>query len=175
MLPLLSILNIWHGWRGWRTASMPPKGTWILEGQRKWTGESAVRIAQFTITVGALLAVLSPFILWSLGDTLRTRTWKGAYIDVEQSNRHRHCHTEIACHHRLGVIAHKHRPAPISTGHTFCGSSHPCHSASGARSPTNGLLRRSSPNVELGPCPGMNRTSFPRGHNCSCMDRMRVA
>jgi hypothetical protein len=52
---------------------MPPKGSWILEGQRIWTGESAVRVAQFTIVVGALLAVLavvSSLILWSLGDTL---------------------------------------------------------------------------------------------------------
>jgi uncharacterized membrane protein (DUF485 family) len=77
VLSLLTILIIWHGWRGWRTASMPPKGSWILEGQRTWTGESAVRIAQFTITVGALLgvlAVVSSLILWSLGDTLRDQT-----------------------------------------------------------------------------------------------------
>ncbi len=73
VLSLLAILVIWHGCRGWRTASMPPKGSWILEGQRTWTGESAVRIAQFTITVGALLGVLAvvgSLILWSLGDTL---------------------------------------------------------------------------------------------------------
>jgi len=83
VLSLLAILIIWHGWRGWRTASMPPKGSWILAGQRTWTGKSAMRIAQFTITVGALLGVLalvSSLILWSLGDTLRDQTWKGAYI-----------------------------------------------------------------------------------------------
>lgn len=74
VLSLLAILIIWHGWRGWQTASMPPKGSWILEGQRTWSGESAVRIAQFTTTVGALLGVLtviSSLILWSLGDSLR--------------------------------------------------------------------------------------------------------
>ena len=71
VLSSLAILIIWHGWKGWRTASMPPKGTWILEGQRTWTGESAKRVAQFTITVGALLgvlAVVSSLILWGLGD-----------------------------------------------------------------------------------------------------------
>ncbi len=73
VLSLLAMLIVWHGWRGWRTASMPPKGSWILEGQRTWTGESAVRIAQFTITVGALLgvlAVVSSLMLWNLGDRL---------------------------------------------------------------------------------------------------------
>lgn len=73
VLSLLAIWIIWHGWKGWHTASMPPKGSWILEGQRIWTGESAIRVAQFTIAVGVLLAVLavvSSLILWSLGDTL---------------------------------------------------------------------------------------------------------
>ena len=73
VLSLLAILIIWHGWRGWRTASMPPKGSWILEGQRTWSGESAVRISRFTITVGTFLgalAVFSSLILWNLGDTL---------------------------------------------------------------------------------------------------------
>jgi hypothetical protein len=64
---------IWHGWKGWRTASMPPKGSWILEGQRTWSGKSAVKIAQFTMTVGSLLGVLAvvgSLILWNLGDTV---------------------------------------------------------------------------------------------------------
>ena len=71
LLAVLAVLIIWHGLRGLRTASMPPKGSWILEGQRTWTGQSAVRIAKFTITVGALLvvlAVISSFILWRIGD-----------------------------------------------------------------------------------------------------------
>jgi hypothetical protein len=73
VLSLLALFIIWHGWRGRRTQSMPPKGSWILEGQRTWSGDSAVRIAQFTITVGVLLGVLavgSSLILWNLGDTL---------------------------------------------------------------------------------------------------------
>jgi hypothetical protein len=71
LLTSLAILITWHGLKGLRTASMPPKGSWILEGQRVWTGQSAVRIAKFTITVGALLLVLalvSSLILWRIGD-----------------------------------------------------------------------------------------------------------
>lgn len=81
VLSLLAILIVWHGWRGWRTASMPLKGSWILEGQRTWTGESAKRIAQFKMTVGALLgvlAVVSSLILWGLSDTLGDSDLKGS-------------------------------------------------------------------------------------------------
>jgi len=74
LLAGLAVLIIWHGLSGLRTASMPPKGSWILEGQRIWSGQSAVRIAKFTITVGALLAVLaliSSLTLWRIGSTLQ--------------------------------------------------------------------------------------------------------
>ncbi|MBT8146294.1 MAG: hypothetical protein KJN90_05530 [Gammaproteobacteria bacterium] len=89
VLAALTILIIWQGLAGWRTASMPPKGSWILHGQRTWTGESAVRIAKFTITVGAILgvlAVVSSWILWNLGDTLVEQNSEGAYIrDLEMN------------------------------------------------------------------------------------------
>ncbi|AGA91630.1 hypothetical protein Thimo_2938 [Thioflavicoccus mobilis 8321] len=68
---------IWHGWRGWRTESMPPKGSWIIEGQRTWTGRAAVRIARFIIAMGGLLGVLavaSSVILWRLADSLGHQT-----------------------------------------------------------------------------------------------------
>ena len=71
LLAVLAVLIIWHGLKGLRTASMPPKGSWILEGQHIWTGPSAVRIAKFTITVGALLvllAVVSSLTLWRIGN-----------------------------------------------------------------------------------------------------------
>ena len=71
LLAALALLIIRHGLRGLRTASMPPKGSWILEGQRIWTGQSAVRIAKFKITLGALLvviAVISSVILWRIGN-----------------------------------------------------------------------------------------------------------
>lgn len=83
VLGSLTIIIIWRGWSGWRAESMPPTGSWILDGQRTWTGESAVRIAKFTIVVGALLGVLavaSSLILWSLGDTVVDTVSKGASI-----------------------------------------------------------------------------------------------
>ena len=36
VLSSLAALLIRYGWKGLRTASMPPKGAWILEGQRSW-------------------------------------------------------------------------------------------------------------------------------------------
>ena len=73
VLSSLTVLIIWHGWSGLRSESMPPKGSWILEGQRTWTGESAVRIAKFKIAAGVLLGVLgvaSTLILWEVGVSL---------------------------------------------------------------------------------------------------------
>jgi hypothetical protein len=90
VLSSLSMLFIGHGLRGWRTASMPPKGSWILAGQRTWSGESAVRIAKFTIAVGVLLgmlAVVSSLILWALGDTLRDQTWKVSHSRVHEVDK----------------------------------------------------------------------------------------
>ena len=42
-------------------------------------------------------------------------------------------------------------------------------------SPTNGLLRRSSPKVDIGPWPGTKRTSSPSGNSFSRIARMSVA
>ena len=83
VLSLLAALVIWHGWRGMKTESMPPKGSWILEGQRVWTGLSAMRIAKFTIAVGlllGLLAVISCLIIWRFGDTVSDQVHRGTYI-----------------------------------------------------------------------------------------------
>jgi hypothetical protein len=71
VLSSLAMLIIWHGSRWWRTAMMPPKGAWILEGQRTWSGDPAVRIAKFTVLAGVMLAVLGvagSVVLWDLGD-----------------------------------------------------------------------------------------------------------
>jgi len=90
VLSSLTVLIIWHGWSGWRSESMPPKGSWILEGQRTWTGESAVRIAKFKVAAGILLGVLgvaSSLILWHLGDTGDDQTSKGAYIRGHKVNQ----------------------------------------------------------------------------------------
>jgi len=42
-------------------------------------------------------------------------------------------------------------------------------------SATNGLVRRSSPKVEVGPWPGMKVTSSPSGHSCSRIDLSSVS
>ena len=71
LLAGFAVLIIRHGLRGLRTASMPPKGSWILEGQRIWNRQSAVRIAKFKITVGVLLmflATIGSALLWRIGD-----------------------------------------------------------------------------------------------------------
>lgn len=86
----LALLIIWHGCNGWRSKSMPPRGSWILEGQRTWTGEPAVRIAKFKIAVGALLGVLgvaSSLILWNVGDTLVDQTSKRANFSVHRVHK----------------------------------------------------------------------------------------
>ncbi len=73
----LTAIIIWYGLRSWRAKSMPPPGSWILEGQRTWSGESAVRIAKFAIAVGALLGILAvagSAILWSLSATFANAT-----------------------------------------------------------------------------------------------------
>lgn len=73
VLTLFAALIIRHGWRGWSTASMPPSGSRILEGQRTWSGEPARRVARFTIIVGVLLAVLavsSTALFWGMSDTI---------------------------------------------------------------------------------------------------------
>lgn len=93
VLSSLAILIIWDGWRGWRSEAIPPKGSWILEGQRTWTGKSAVRIAKFKIAAGVLLGVLgvaSSLILWRLGDTGDDQISKSAYIRGHDAN-------QIAC------------------------------------------------------------------------------
>ena len=102
VLSSLAVLIIWHGWSGWRSESMPPPGSWILEGQRIWTGESAVRIAKFKIAVGALLgarAVASTLILWGLQDTVLVQTSKGAQTGGHEVK-------EIACHRASNESIH---------------------------------------------------------------------
>jgi len=44
-----------------------------------------------------------------------------------------------------------------------------------AASPTNGFARRSSPNVDIGPCPGTNFTSSPSGNSLSRIEPISVS
>lgn len=102
VLSSLAILIIWDGWRGWRSESIPPKGSWILEGQRTWTGESAVRIAKFKIAAGVLLGMLgvaSSLILWSLGDTGDEQISKSIDFRGRDAN-------QIACRNVSNVVTH---------------------------------------------------------------------
>ena len=74
VLLLFAVVIVRNGWRGWKSASMPPAGSRILEGQRTWSGEPAVRVAKFTIAVGAILAVLglaSTLLLWDLSESFK--------------------------------------------------------------------------------------------------------
>jgi hypothetical protein len=83
LLSTLALLIVWHGLRGWRSEFMPPKGSWILEGQRTWSGEPAVRIAKFKIVVGMLLGVLavaSSLVLWDLSDTFADQTSESSHF-----------------------------------------------------------------------------------------------
>ena len=82
VLSAFALLIVWHGRRGLRSESMPPTGSWILQGQRTWSGKPAVRIAKFTIAVGVILGVLgiaSSSVLWSLGESVMDRAAKGTY------------------------------------------------------------------------------------------------
>lgn len=93
VLGSLTIMIIRHGWSGWRAQAMPPPGSWILAGQRTWTGESAVRIAKFKIVVGALLgllAVASSLILWSLGARVVDAASKGACMHGPEMSKMAH-------------------------------------------------------------------------------------
>lgn len=79
VLSSFAALIIRQGWKGWLTASMPPAGSWVLEGQRTWAGEPAKRIAKFTVVIGALLLILAlatSWTLWGMSDTLIDQIFK---------------------------------------------------------------------------------------------------
>jgi hypothetical protein len=65
----------WYGFRGIRTESMPPVGSWIVEGQRVHKGPKAIMISKLMVAVSvlmALLAVAGAFILWRLAGQLQS-------------------------------------------------------------------------------------------------------
>jgi hypothetical protein len=68
-------LLVWYGVKGLRTASMPPLGSWIIEGQRIRTGPEALTMARLSIALGLLLVVLAgtgALILWRLAWQVQT-------------------------------------------------------------------------------------------------------
>ena len=68
----LALFMSWYGFRGIRTESMPPVGSWVMEGQRRIrTGPGAVMISKVMVAAGvlvALLGVASSLVLWQLAD-----------------------------------------------------------------------------------------------------------
>ena len=69
----LSAAVVWYGARALRSQSIPPIGSWIVEGQHVRTGREA-RTAAWVLIGFALLVALCSFalaaIVWSLAGTL---------------------------------------------------------------------------------------------------------
>ena len=58
---------LWYGLKGLRTQSMPPRDSWVIEGQRIWTGTDAVFHAKIVLVTSAifwLLGIVAAGILW---------------------------------------------------------------------------------------------------------------
>ena len=63
----------WYGLRSLRTRSMPPKGSWVVEGQRIRTGPDAVVRAKLLLTASValcLLGIVAAVMLWRLPGAL---------------------------------------------------------------------------------------------------------
>lgn len=63
----------WMATRIIRTARMPPPGSWIIEGQRTWEGDAAVRRGRILKYVAGALALLACGLftaLWVLAGTI---------------------------------------------------------------------------------------------------------
>lgn len=73
---LLFALAAWlwrYGIRSMRCRAMPPPGSWIVAGQRTWTGEAAVRRAQLLLAASAvvlLLGLVAAAMMWRLPGVL---------------------------------------------------------------------------------------------------------
>ena len=64
----------WYGLKGIRTQSMPPIGSWIVEGQQVRRGTKAIAISKLVVALGGLMAlrgVASSMILWRLAGQMQ--------------------------------------------------------------------------------------------------------
>ena len=64
-----------YGVRGIRTESMPPVGSWVIEGQRIRTGPKAVMVARLMVAAAGLLVVVAgagALVLWRLAERMQT-------------------------------------------------------------------------------------------------------
>jgi hypothetical protein len=72
----LFAIAIWIAWiamRVIRTGRMPPPGAWIVQGQRTWEGNAAVKRGKFLAYFAGALAMLSASLfaaLWRLAATV---------------------------------------------------------------------------------------------------------
>ena len=73
------LMALMAGWlcrysaRSMRTRVMPPPGSWIVEGQRTWTDDAAVRRAQLLLAASAvvlLLGLVAAAMMWRLPSVL---------------------------------------------------------------------------------------------------------
>lgn len=65
----LAAFLFWYGMRSLRTQSIPPKQSWVIEGQRIRTGADAVMQAKLVLLTGAivfLLGIVAAAMLWRL-------------------------------------------------------------------------------------------------------------
>ena len=73
---LMILLAAWlcrFGITSLRSRAMPPAGSWIVEGQRIWTGEAAVLRARVLLAASAILLLLglvTAAMMWRLPDVV---------------------------------------------------------------------------------------------------------
>ncbi len=73
---LMLVLAAWlcrYGIKGVRTRAMPPAGSWIVDGQRIWTGDAAVLRAKVMLAASGILLLLglvAAAMMWRLPDVL---------------------------------------------------------------------------------------------------------
>ena len=73
----LAVFLASYGVRSLRTGSMPPPGSWIIEGQRIRTGADAISNAKlllFSSAVICILGIVAAMLLWRLPGELLTGT-----------------------------------------------------------------------------------------------------
>lgn len=72
---VLACFLIWQSYRAIGTQSLPPLGSWIIEGQRIRSGTAAVRIAWLTIALAVLLVTASTgtaIVTWNLAESFQS-------------------------------------------------------------------------------------------------------
>ena len=69
----LAVFLFWYGLKSLRTQSVPPKESWVIEGQKIRTGPDAVFHAKLILVLSAILClfgIVAATMLWRLPGTL---------------------------------------------------------------------------------------------------------